>query len=166
MTISDTKKVLAFLYSCYPAAPSLAREDKDRMILSFFRVLYKYRTDDVLNAIVECCKDSPKYIPSVFSIESKIKISTPDNIDLLESEREKYLYRKFRFINVFGEIKTCEDSEKRAEMIEFLSIFPAIQTHIKQAQASAEQAYYDANASEASNDIKQHLGVTYEKEAN
>lgn len=158
MTIDETKKVLSFIWSCFPSAPKLSREDKDRMILSFFRVLYRYSKNDVINAVIDTCKGSKGFAPSVFELEKHIKISAPE-YEFLETDREKYLYKKYYLTNVFFEINNPDADQK--EIAEFLQIYPDIQTRRDSAYARAEKAYYAANINAASQDIKDIIGVEH-----
>ena len=163
MTIDETKKVLSFLWSCFPSAPRLSREDKDRMIISFFRVLYRYSQIDVINAVIDTCRGTNGFVPSVFDIEKHIRITPPD-IEFLSNDRERYLYDKYKYTNVFGEIHTCNDEEEKKELSEYIDMYPDIQRRLNAARLEEERAYYSKNEADASKDIHQYLGVTHEKD--
>lgn len=163
MTIDETKKVLSFLWSCFPSAPKLSREDKDRMILSFFKVLYRYAQNDVINAVIDTCRGGKCFVPSVFEIEKHVKITLPD-IEFISNDRERYLYDKYKYTNVFGEIHTCNDDIQKKEMSEYIDMYPDIQRRRNDAQLEAERLYYSSNEAAASKDIHQFLGVEHEKD--
>lgn len=172
MTIDETKKVLSFLYSCFPSAPRLARDDKDRMILSFFRVLYKYAQRDVINAIIDTCKKSKGFIPSVYDIAKNIVITPAvDYSDVYQTERERYLDDKYDYVDVYS-LRTQKRLEYDligtgalvlAELDEYIHARDGIKQRRIAAEKAAEIEYYKQNELAAMPDFKR-LGVEYETE--
>ena len=71
MNISQTQQVLSYIWSTHPSAPKYSDDGKTRIIASYFRVLYKYSIDDVLDAVDRVCHESPTFIPSAYEIEKQ-----------------------------------------------------------------------------------------------
>lgn len=71
MNISQTQQVLSYIWSTHPSAPKYSDEGKTRIIASYFRILYKYSIDDVLEAVDRVCRESSTFIPSAYEIEAK-----------------------------------------------------------------------------------------------
>lgn len=70
MNIAQTRQVLTYIWSTHPNAPKLEGDGKTAIIASYFRVLYKYSIDDVLDAVDRVCHESA-FIPSAYEIEAK-----------------------------------------------------------------------------------------------
>ena len=71
MNIAQTQQVLSYIWSTHPSAPKYSDEGKTRIIASYFRILYKYSIDDVLEAVDRVCRESATFIPSAYEIEAK-----------------------------------------------------------------------------------------------
>lgn len=71
MNIAQTQQVLSYIWSTHPSAPKYSDEGKTRIIASYFRILYKYSIDDVLEAVDRVCRESSTFIPSAYEIEAK-----------------------------------------------------------------------------------------------
>lgn len=172
MTIDETRKILSFLFSAFPSAPRLSREDKDRMIISFFKVLCEYSFNDVLRACIECAKGCRGFIPSAFEIAKNVKTSiTIDLVDL--SERERYLLTKFDGVDVYDLrqkkrleydlIGSCSASKEIDEINEFIDLKKDIDKRVKAAEVEAIKQYRAFNLDRAKPDIIKYLGVEHEK---
>lgn len=172
MTIDETRKILSFLFSSFPSSPKLSREDKDRMIISFFKVLYEYSFDDVLNACIECAKGGRGFIPSAFEIAKNVNIS-PEIAPVDLSERERYLLKKFDGVDVYDLrqkkrleydlIGSCSASKEIDEINEFIDLKKDIDKRVKAAEVEAIKQYRAFNLERAKPDIIKYLGVEYEK---
>ena len=70
MNIAQTRQVMSYLWATHPGAPKYTDDDKARTIASYFRVLYKYSIEDVLDAVDRVCRKSATFIPSAYEIEA------------------------------------------------------------------------------------------------
>ena len=86
MNINETRHALSYLYSTHPHAPTLNPGDKTRMVYAFFRVLYKYSLNDVIDGIDRACEKSTQFIPSAYEIERNVEKS----IDITQFLPEEY----------------------------------------------------------------------------
>ena len=64
MNIEQTRQVLTYIWSTHPCAPKLEGDGKTATIASYFRILYKYSIEDVLEAVDRVCRESAAFIPS------------------------------------------------------------------------------------------------------
>lgn len=71
MNIAQTRQVMAYLWATHPSAPKYNDDDKARTIASYFRILYKFDINDVLEAVDRVCRESVTFIPSAYEIEAK-----------------------------------------------------------------------------------------------
>ncbi len=71
MNIAQTRQVMAYIWATHPSAPKYTDDDKVRTVASYFRVLYKYAIDDVMDAVDRFCHESPTFIPSAYEIEAR-----------------------------------------------------------------------------------------------
>lgn len=71
MNLSQTRQVLSYLWTTHPSAPKLTDDDKMRSVASYFRVLYRFAIDDVLDAVDKACRKSPSFVPSAYEIEAE-----------------------------------------------------------------------------------------------
>lgn len=70
MNFQQARQVLSYLWSTHPSAPRIDDNDKARIITSFFRVLYRYSLEDVMDAVDKACRKTPSFLPSAYEIES------------------------------------------------------------------------------------------------
>lgn len=68
MNLAEMRSVLTYIWSAHPNAPNIDDVSKDLTIQSYFRVLYMYDIQDVLEAVDRTCRESPIYIPSAYQI--------------------------------------------------------------------------------------------------
>lgn len=172
MTLDETRKILSFLFSAFPSSPKLLREDKDRMIISFFRILYEYSFNDVLRACIECAKGGRGFIPSVFEIAKNVNIS-PEIAPVDLSERERYLLTKFDGVDVYDLrqrkrleydlIGSCSASKEIDEINEYIDLKKDIDNRVKAAEVEAIKRYRAVNLERAKPDLIKYLGVDNEK---
>ena len=71
MNIQQTQQVLSYIWSTHPSAPKYSEDGKMRTVAAYFRVLYQYSAEDVLEAVDRICRESPTFIPSAYEIEAK-----------------------------------------------------------------------------------------------
>ena len=69
MNIEQTRQIMSYLWATHPNAPKYTNDDKVRTIAAYFRVLYRYDLNDVLDAVDRICRESPTFIPSAYEIE-------------------------------------------------------------------------------------------------
>lgn len=104
MNIAQTQQVLSYIWSTHPSAPKYSDEGKTRIIASYFRVLYKYAVEDVLEAVDRVCHESPTFIPSAYEIEKRCE----KRVDV-----ERYLTDEYH-----GMAKKIDDAEQRRRAME------------------------------------------------
>lgn len=90
MNIAQTRQVLTYIWSTHPSAPKLEGDGKTATIASYFRILYKYSIEDVLEAVDHVCRESATFIPSAYEIEAKCT----RHVDV-----EAYLSREYEMIS-------------------------------------------------------------------
>ena len=96
MDINETKQALSYIYSTHLNAPKLSADDKKRVVMSYFRVLYKYSLHDVLCGIDKASGTDKGFVPTPYDIEKCIDISInpdlflPDEYFTLDSECAEY----------------------------------------------------------------------------
>ena len=86
MNLSQTCQVLSYLAATHPNFPKYTPEDKQRVAVSYFRILYRFSLHDVLDAVDAACRKSRPFLPCVYDIEHEICTS----LDL-----EKYLTAEY-----------------------------------------------------------------------
>lgn len=75
MNLQQTCTVLSYLAATHPNFPKYTPEDKQRVAASYFRILYKYSLQDVLNAVDQASRHSRPFLPCVYDIEHYITIT-------------------------------------------------------------------------------------------
>ena len=71
MNISQTRSVLTYMWATHPCTAKLDDDSKNAIIASYFRVLYKYSMNDVLDAVDRACRVSSPFLPSAYEIDAK-----------------------------------------------------------------------------------------------
>lgn len=107
MNIAQTRQVMAYLWATHPSAPKYNDDDKARTIASYFRILYKFDINDVLEAVDSVCRESATFIPSAYEIEAKCT----RRVDI-----EAYLSREYELV-----LERLEKAEARRR--EFKQIY-------------------------------------------
>lgn len=77
MNLVDTQQLLTMLWSLYPNAPKLARDDKIAMSMAWLAVLSDYALEDVWKAAKRCFQKEPRFVPSAPQILSECEKSLP-----------------------------------------------------------------------------------------
>ena len=155
MNLRETQQLLTMLWSLYPNAPKLSKEDKNVMAMAWLSVLYEYSRDDVWMATKRCIAAEPRFVPTApeilkrcektYHIEQYLPPEYDElskKVDLsLEAERERR-----QLIRIMDQCKEL-DAEDRAlylKMKEEQEIIKRIDHLWKTARETAENAYAQA----------------------
>lgn len=90
MNIAQTRQVLTYIWATHPSAGKLDDDSKTAIIASYFRILYKFDINDVLEAVDRVCRESVTFIPSAYEIEAKCR----RHVDI-----EAYLSREYEMVS-------------------------------------------------------------------
>ncbi|MCQ2101453.1 MAG: replicative helicase loader/inhibitor [Fibrobacter sp.] len=71
MNLKETKQLLTMLWSMYPNAPKLSRDDKEVMAMAWVGLMYEFALEDVWKAVKQCFEREPRYIPTAPEVLSK-----------------------------------------------------------------------------------------------
>lgn len=167
MNIEQTRQVMSYIWATHPSAPKYTDNDKVRTIASYFRVLYGYSLEDVLDAVDRVCKQSPSFIPSAYEIEAACHKSAdvdaflPKEYHELDAQYKEYAYCYYQdLILARNEIElatTYADRDKAQARFDGIKARMAIEEKMnelyKQASYDAEEAYDRAQAQLAHNDL-------------
>ena len=122
MNIAQTRQVMAYLWATHPSAPKFTDDDKMRTIASYFRVLYKYSIEDVLDAVDRVCKKSPSFIPSAYEIEvacykrPNVEPYLPMEYHDLNAQYKEFEYCHYQdLILARNKLELAETDEEKAE---------------------------------------------------
>lgn len=72
MNIRQTAQVLAYIASTHPSYPRYSDEDKQRVVMAYFRLLWPYSVSDVMDAVDRASRKSRPYAPGAYDIEAEI----------------------------------------------------------------------------------------------
>ena len=167
MNIAQTRQVMAYLWATHPSAPKYTDDDKVRTIASYFRVLYGYSLEDVLDAVDRVCKKSPSFIPSAYEIEAACQKSAnveaflPKEYHELDAQYKEFAYCYYQdLILARNEIEIAKTEEERAKAqarFDGIKARMAIEEKMhelyKAASYFAEEAYDRTQAQLAHNDL-------------
>ena len=64
MNLRETQQLLTMLWSMYPNAPKLTREDKENMAMAWLGLMYEYSLEDVWKAVKMCFEREPRFVPT------------------------------------------------------------------------------------------------------
>ncbi len=64
MNLCETKQMLTMLWSLYPNAPKLSKDDKEVMAMAWLAVLYEYSLEDVWRAARRCFERESRFVPT------------------------------------------------------------------------------------------------------
>lgn len=64
MNLRETQQLLTMLWSMYPNAPKLSRDDKEVMATAWLGLLYEFSLEDVWKAVKQCFENEPRFIPT------------------------------------------------------------------------------------------------------
>lgn len=90
MNIAQTRQVLTYLWATHPSAGKLDEDSKTAIIASYFRILYRFDINDVLEAVDRVCRESVTFIPSAYEIEKRCT----KNVDV-----SAYLSREYEMVS-------------------------------------------------------------------
>lgn len=120
MNIAQTRQIMSYIWSTHPSAPKFSDEDKVRTIASYFRVLYKFSIEDVLDAIDRVCRKSPTFIPSAYEIEAacvktpNVEAFLPNEYHELDAQYKEYQFCVYQdLIRAECDMETAENDEDK-----------------------------------------------------
>lgn len=170
MNIAQTRQVMAYLWATHPSAPKYIDDDKARTIASYFRVLYKYSIEDVLEAVDRVCRESATFIPSAYEIEAKctrhvdVEYYLPDEYHkvlqrLEDAEKRRFAYEpaydrafKQRSELLGSQIYSFMSDDEKAELAAKVAPFEAVMAkysdlldECRQLRARKEELYNRAS---------------------
>lgn len=158
MNLAQTCQVLSYLAATHPNFPKYTPEDKQRVAVSYFRILYRFSLSDVLNAVDAACRKARPFLPCVYDIEHEIcksidveKFLTAEYYDL---EHELTELKSLSSV----EIKAMNDDELYAHIADIRAHESII---LKMREKACEQADYEYMHREAELSLpdRQKLGV-------
>lgn len=158
MNLQQTCAVLSYLAATHPNFPKYTPEDKQRVAASYFRILYKYSLQDVLNAVDCACRRSRPFLPCVYDIEYHINLS----LDI-----ERYLSSGYYDLErELSDLKALSSAEIHAMTYDQLNDYIAdIKSHETIITQLREEAYdmalyeYEKRESDLSLDDRKKLGM-------
>lgn len=170
MNISQTQQVLSYIWSTHPSAPKYSDEGKARIIASYFRVLYKFDINDVLEAVDRVCRESATFIPSAYEIEAKCTkhvdiesylsseyVLVLERLEKAEARRiefERLYYRAFKqrsellggiIFNLMSDDEKAELAAKVAPFDEVIERYYDMVEECRQLRARKEELYNRAS---------------------
>lgn len=72
MNLLQTRQVLSYLAATHPNFPKYSPEDRTRVALSYFRLLWRYNVHDVMDAVDRTCRKTRPFVPTLYDIEAEI----------------------------------------------------------------------------------------------
>lgn len=90
MNLRETKQLLTMLWSMYPNAPKLSKEDKEIMAMAWLTCLYEYSLEDVWKAVKKCVEREPRFIPTAPEVQKRTE---------KDYKVEKYLTQEYEDLN-------------------------------------------------------------------
>lgn len=122
MNLKETKQLLTMLWSMYPNAPKLTREDKEVMAIAWLSILYMYSLADVWKGVKKCIENEPRFVPTAPEVLQNCEFSydierylSPEydhelkGVDLGHSEDN----RRWRALEYFKNHEPETDEEKQ-----------------------------------------------------
>lgn len=64
MNLRETQQLLTMLWSMYPNAPNLSKEDKEVMATAWLGIMWEYSLEDVWKAVKQCFEHEPRFVPT------------------------------------------------------------------------------------------------------
>ena len=75
MNQKETAQLLSMIWSLYPNAPKITREDKEAMVFSWLCMLHEYSLADVWAGVKECMRKEPRFVPTAPEVMQKCEKS-------------------------------------------------------------------------------------------
>lgn len=168
MNIEQTRQIMSYLWATHPNAPKYTNDDKVRTIAAYFRVLYRYDLNDVLDAVDRICRESPTFIPSAYEIEKACRKTydvgpfLPRKYHELDAQYAEFKYCIWEdLISARAAVEGAENVEARAAAqarVEGMRARKEIEKEMSRlyesARWDAEYAYDRAQEAIASNDLR------------
>lgn len=142
MNIQQTQQVLSYIWSTHPSAPKYSEDGKMRTVAAYFRVLYQYSVEDVLDAVDRVCRESATFIPSAYEIEAKCT-KHADIEAYLSSEYELVLERLEKAEARQREFEPLYDSAFRQRSNLLGGVIFNLMSDEKKAELAAKVAPFD-----------------------
>lgn len=160
MNLAQTCQVLSYLAATHPNFPKYTPEDKQRVAVSYFRILYRFSLPDVLDAVDAACRRARPFLPCVYDIEHEVAPTL---------HYEKYLTAEYYDLErELNELKSLSDIELRAlNDDDFQSYLADIQSHEVRITNIREKAFelaeyeYEHQEAELSLPDRQKLGMMH-----
>lgn len=155
MNLHETQQLLTMLWSLYPNAPKLSKDDKSVMAMAWLSVLYEYSREDVWMATKRCIAAEPRFVPTAPEIlkrcEKTLHIErylTPEYTELtgkidLSIEAEMERRQLIRLMDQCKELDP-EDRKLYAKVKAEQAIIKRIDTLWRAARETAENVYEQA----------------------
>lgn len=157
MNMKETQQLLSMIWSMYPNAPKLSREDKEMMAFAWLGLLYEYSLADVWKAVHRCFASESRFVPTAPEVlrhctkEYQIERYLPSEYEALRAElREKLGGRSpaevYGLIEMFRKCKPETDEERRllTDMLDARQILRRLDEIWDIAYATAKNAYASA----------------------
>ena len=64
MNTRETQQLLSMIWSMFPNAPKLTKDDKTVMVMSWLSLLHEYSVEDVWKAVKRCIDREPRFVPT------------------------------------------------------------------------------------------------------
>lgn len=152
MNIRQTAQILAYIASTHPNYPRYTDEDKQRVVMAYFRLLWPYSITDVMEAVDKASRKSRPYPPGAYDIEAEI---TP------HYETDKYIDNA-RIAAMDGRINALEEEQRncidvaqwRAKQAQIDAYKAQIAGIYKSASEEAKNAYQERELALATPELK------------
>lgn len=155
MNLRETQQILTMLWSLYPNAPKLSKDDKSVMAMAWLAIFYEYNREDVWHAVKRCITDEPRFVPTAPEIlkrcEKTLNISQylpqeywelMQQVNMsVEADRERRQLLRFMDQN---QDMNAEDMVTYARLKEEQAMVKRIEFLWKTASETAENAYEQA----------------------
>lgn len=165
MNLKETQQLLSMIWSMYPNAPKLSREDKEMMAFAWLGLLYEYSLADVWKAVRKCFENESRFVPTAPEVlkycqkEYQIERYLPSEYSELRAELEEKLGGRtandvYCLIAMFRKSKPESDEERRllTDMLDARQILRRLDEIWDQAYEIAKNAYARAEQAKLADD--------------
>ena len=157
MNLKETQQLLSMIWSMYPNAPKLSREDKEMMAFAWLGLLYEYSLNDVWKGVRKATEQESRFVPTAPEVlkycqkEYQIERYLPSEYSELRAELEEKLGGRspaevYGLIEMFRKCKPETDEERRllTDMLDARQILRKLDEIWDIAYATARNAYASA----------------------
>lgn len=165
MNLRETQQLLSMLWSLYPNAPKLSREDKEMMAFAWLGMFYEYSLADVWKAVRKCFEHETRFVPTAPDVlkycqkEYQIERYLPSEYAELRAELAKKLGGRtsndvYNMIELFRRNKPENDEERKllSDMLDARQILRRLDAVWDQAYEVAKNAYTRAEQAKLAED--------------